>query len=158
MSCIEVDTLIEELAAGEEPPGEVQAHLAECARCATTLANARAIEQALSRLVAPAMPAHFTNGVIARVRRERWRSEQVLDRMFNIAVAFGVLLIVVGLGGLAWAAGLVSIGGDLMSVLSETSPLFFNRIIAQSQTIVLSALLLTAALGFWWWAESENTV
>jgi anti-sigma factor RsiW len=157
MTCIDADMRIEELASGEEPAGELQAHLAGCARCATTLANARAIEQALQRLAAPAPPANFAGSVLARVRRERWRSEQMVDWAFNIAVGFGALLILVGLGGLAWAAGLVSIGGDLMAVLSENSPRFFDRIFAESQTIVLSALLLSATLGFWWWAQGEST-
>ena len=39
-------------------------------------------------------PAAFASMVVARVRNERWRSEQHVDRVFNVEIAVAVLLIV----------------------------------------------------------------
>jgi hypothetical protein len=158
MQCIAVDEIIDEIAAGAEAPAAAAEHIAQCERCTSALANARAIERALQVLPQPDVPAGFTPSVVTRIRRERWHSEQVLDWAFNIAVALGVLLIVGGLAGIAWATGLLPVGRDLVSVLSEGSPLILNRIASESQTIVLAGLLLTMALGLWWWVESDSVI
>jgi anti-sigma factor RsiW len=154
--CDDVNLLVDAIAAGEEPDAEAASHIAGCARCTTALANAGTIERLLRDVPAAVVPAGFTSGVMSRIRRDRWRSEQVLDWTFNVAVSIGVLLIVLGLAGVAWMAGFISIGGDLMTVLSEQSPILLNRIARETQTILLAGLLLTTALGLWWWVESAS--
>ncbi len=158
MRCDEVNLLIDALAAGAEPDADTTSHIAGCVRCSTALANAAVVERALRDFPAPVVPAGFTNGVMARVRRDRWRSEQVLDWTFNIAVSIGILLIVVGLVGVAWVGGFVSIGDDLIAVLFEQSPILLTRITGEMQTIVMAGLLLTMALGLWWWVESDASI
>ena len=87
MTCREVQESIEAIAAGDEPAtGAFRAHVETCARCAAALATARRIEESLAARPAPAAPARFAATVVARIRREHWRAEQQVDRMFNIAV------------------------------------------------------------------------
>jgi anti-sigma factor RsiW len=157
MTCREADALIEDIAAGDDLPA-VTAHIASCRRCSTALANARAIDGHLTALTGVPAPADFGRSVMTRIRRERWHSEQLFDWSFNVAVVFGVLVIVAGLGGIAWTMGLVSIGGDLMTVLSQDSPRLLQRLTAQSQTIALAGLLFLAAVGLWWWSENESLI
>ena len=98
MFCDEVLDSIEAIAGGElTPDGRIADHLASCPNCATTLGSARALEQALRRRAAPQAPPQFTTRTLARVRRARWRSEQFLDVGFNVAIAGGVLAVLVGI-------------------------------------------------------------
>ena len=82
----------------------------------------------------------------------------MIDWTFNLTVALGVLLIATGLGGIAWTMGLVSIGGDLMTVLAQDSPRLLERLAAQSQTIMLASLLFMAAVALWWWTENDSLI
>jgi anti-sigma factor RsiW len=155
MRCEDVNVVIDAIAAGEHTDAEAASHIASCARCSAALANATAVERVLRDFPAAVVPSAFTNGVMARMRRERWRSEQMLDWTFNVAVSIGILLILFALLGMAWMTGVVSIGGDLMTVLTEQSPILIDRLARESQTIVLAGFLLTMALGLWWWVESD---
>src|SRR5512134_131857 len=96
VSCTHLDELIEPLAAGDlEPDAATRAHLASCAACAGALALAREIDRTLAGQPAPG-PA-FTPTLLARLRRERWRSEQALDVAFNVAIGLAVATFVGGL-------------------------------------------------------------
>src|SRR5262245_55287804 len=105
MACDEIDPWIDAIAGGDDAPAGILAHVAPCPRCQIALANARAIDAALRDHEQARVPAGFTPGVMTRIRRDRWRSEQILDWSFNAAVAAGLALIVSGLVGLAWATG-----------------------------------------------------
>ena len=114
VSCTELDALIEPIAAGEiEPDAGVRAHLATCLACSRALALARQVDAVLAAQPPPDPSPAFTPTLMARLRRERWRSEQYLDLAFNVAVA---LAIVAGVGGL-WlvlsATGLVGVSTDV---------------------------------------------
>jgi anti-sigma factor RsiW len=152
--CEETDARIEALAAGEEPDdAALQAHVASCRRCASRLALARAIESLLAIREVPEPPANFTAGVMARIRRERWRAEQMLDAGFNFAVVFGLVLIVGGLGGLGWSMGLFGADAALGTVVNAATSQLVERLLPQAPTVVVATLLLASALGLWWWAE-----
>ena len=94
---------------------------------------------------------------MTRVSRDRWQVEQVVDIGFNLAIAAGVLLIAGGAAGLAWSAGLLTFdrrfGGR--SPRSRRCS-WIDRMVSQAQTVATAALLLTLALGVWWWAEAEG--
>ena len=90
MSCHESNVLIEAIAVGDDVPDAVRAHVASCPQCAARLRLAQRIEQALSSRPVVAAPQGFAITVLARVRRERWRSEQLLDWSFNAFVGIGV--------------------------------------------------------------------
>src|SRR5918996_889703 len=97
MICKDVLELAEPIAAGDLQPAEnVRAHLESCPRCAGALASARRLEAALSALEPPPAPETFTPSVLQRIRRERWRSEQHVDRLFNVAIAAALVLVVGG--------------------------------------------------------------
>lgn len=94
---------------------------------------------------------------MARVARDRWQSERVIDIGFNLAVAAGVLIILAGGAGLAWSLGLVSVSIDIRAILDAIGADVETRIVSQVQTLAMAAVLLTMALGLWWWAEMDTT-
>ena len=155
MRCEHADPFIEAAAIGETVPDAVAAHVASCAGCAARLAMARRIETALATRVVAAPPATFTTAVIMRLRRDRWRTEQVVDFGFNVAVGIGVLIIAAGLAGVAWRAGVMQIGGEMSTILLAAIRAAATRAVADARLIVLVALLVTTAIGLWWWAEED---
>src|SRR5687768_11748976 len=97
MTCQDVEDRIEAVAAGDQPAdGAFLAHVETCVRCAAALASARRIEAVLAARPLPEAPPRFAAGVASRIRRDYWRSEQQVDRMFNAAVAAGLIAIAGG--------------------------------------------------------------
>lgn len=156
MTCRDLEPLIEAIADGSLGLGAgPAAHLAECAVCAERLERARAIESMLALRETPAPSPSFTAAVMARVGEERWKTERVVDLGFNLAIAAGVLVIMVGGAGLAWSLGLLTITIDVDAVwraLDDSD--VTGRFLSQVQTFVMAAVILTMALGLWWWAEA----
>ena len=155
MRCEHADPFIEAIAIGETVPDAVAAHVASCAGCAARLTMARHVETALATRVVAAPPETFTTAVIMRLRRDRWRAEQVVDFGFNVAVGIGVLIIAAGLAGVAWRAGVMQIGGEMSTILLAAIRAAATRAVADARLIVLVALLFTTAIGLWWWAEED---
>jgi anti-sigma factor RsiW len=155
--CDDLDPLIEGVIDGSfEPSADVRAHLDSCERCRARLAYARSIEHWLAVRELPQPPATFTATVMARVSDAQWQAERVIDMGFNLAVAAGVLLIVMGGAGLAWFVGLFGVTADLGAIVSAIDNQVAGRVMNQVQTIGISAVLLTMALVLWWWAESAT--
>ena len=95
VTCSDVLHLVEAVAAGDlEVDDRLRAHLETCPSCASALASARRLEAALQARPSPPAPAQFTTAVLAKIRHERWRSEERVDRIFNVAIAAAVLLVV----------------------------------------------------------------
>lgn len=159
MRCDDLEALIEAIADGSLEPGAADAaHLAACAVCAPRLERARAIETWLAFREAAAPSPTFTAGVMARVGEERWKAERAIDIGFNLAMAAGVLVILTGGAGLAWSLGFLTITIDLDAVrvaLDNTD--VTGRFLSQVQTFVMAGVILTMALGLWWWAEAGGT-
>jgi hypothetical protein len=155
MRCDAADPFIEAAAVGEPVPEAVAAHVAACPGCTARLEMARRIETMLAARAAAAPPHDFASSVVTRVRRDRWRTEQVVDFGFNVAVGLGVLLIVAGLAGLAWRAGALQIGGEMSVLLVGAARQAAFRAMADARLVVLVGLLLTTAIGLWWWAEDD---
>lgn len=158
MTCHELEPLIEAIADGSHEPGAEQAaHLAACPVCAARLERARAIESLLAVRDTPAPSPAFTAMVMARVGEERWKTERVVDLGFNLAIAAGVLVILVGGAGLAWSLGLLTITIDVDTLLRALDNNdVTGRFLSQVQTFVIAAVILTMALGLWWWAEAGS--
>jgi anti-sigma factor RsiW len=156
MTCREVLNLVEAIAAGDVTGNEaVSAHLASCPRCAGALAAARGIEAALARGPNPVPPARFTADVIARIRRERWRSEQQVDRIFNVAIAAAVLLVIGGIAALMNFGGLLAAVGNTWALLAVGTEEVVLAAAPRLATYVGAAGLLVSALAMWWWAERQ---
>ena len=158
MACEEFEPLIEAIADGTmELSPDQRAHLASCHRCTARLEQARAIEQLLTVRDVATPSAAFTQQVMAQVGREKWQTERAIDLGFNLAMAAGVFAILAGAVGAAWSLGLFSITIDvdaIAQILGATD--VSGRILSQVQTIAMAALLLTMALGLWWWAEAAS--
>jgi hypothetical protein len=131
-------------------------HVATCAACQRSLALARSIESALVMQETPVPPPGFTAGVMGRIGEVRWRTEQVVDFSFNVAVALGLLVIVASGAGLAWSIGLFTITVDRATIALALDRLLDGRVLPQVQTTALAAVLLAMTLGLWWWAESDS--
>ena len=154
MICREVQDVIEALAAEETTATPaVREHLTTCVRCAAALALARRIEATLGPREAVRAPAGFTPAVVARVRRERWRAEQRVDRAFNLAITGAVVLLVAGVAMLLNLGGIVSLAGDLTQLLGEGARLAAHRVAPVLPTYLAGSALILTAVGVWWWAE-----
>ena len=156
MSCNECNELIEAVAVGDEVPDTVRAHVAGCPQCAARLRLAQRIDQALSSRPVIAAPDGFATTVVARVRRERWRSEQLLDWSFNAFVGIGVALVMLGVFGLVYASGLVVMSRDLVAALDLVAQSAGRIVASEAPTVAISMLFLMLTLGIWWWVEQED--
>ena|SRR5438034_1293250 len=156
MFCDEVLESIESIAAGElTPEGRIADHLASCPNCATALDSARALEQALRGRAVPQAPPQFTTRTLARVRRARWRSEQFLDIGFNVAIAGGVMAILVGIWMLLNHSGLVSVSSAAVDLFGTAVVAFVRRVGPSLPLYAGATALLATALVIWWWAERD---
>jgi hypothetical protein len=155
--CDELETLIEAIADGTlEPSADDRGHLSSCALCSARLAEARRIEQWLAARELPQPSASFTASVMARIGEEQWKTERVVDIGFNLAIAAGVLVILIGGAGLALSLGLFTLTIDLEALLRAAESRIEGRVINELQTVVLAAVMLTMALALWWWAEQAT--
>ncbi|HEX2458289.1 MAG TPA: hypothetical protein VHI99_31630 [Vicinamibacterales bacterium] len=159
MTCHDVLDLVDAIAGGDaDVAPDVRAHLETCPGCAAALAAARRIELALSAGEAPLAPATFTAAVIARIRRERWRSEQQVDRLFNVAIAAAILLVIGGALALLNVGSVMNLASGtwmLVSALGGEAALQAQPLLV---TYAAAAGLLMSALGMWWWAERRLSV
>jgi anti-sigma factor RsiW len=155
--CKDLERVMEAMADGSlEPTAEDRAHLETCPRCRLALADARRIEQWLAAREQSVPPADFTTTVMSRIVRDTWQTERVIDIGFNLAVAAGIAVILAGAAGLAWSLGLLTVTIDPRALLGALDTEVTGRVMNQVQTVVVSAVLLTMALGLWWWAETAE--
>jgi hypothetical protein len=130
-------------------------HLASCPGCAAALASARRVDALLRGRPTPPAPVQFITRVLNRVRRARWRSEQLLDLGFNIALALAAALVLVGLWVVMRQTGLATVGGDLFELIGPGMVLLARRISPSLPLYAAATALLGATLALWWWAERE---
>ena len=159
MTCKDAEERIEAVAAGDEPDGAFAAHVEGCARCAAALSRARRIEQALAARPVPAAPPRFAAAVATRIRLDDWRSEQQVDRMFNVAVAAGLIAIAGG------TLALVNLGA-VMDAIAAGCVRAQRRVdqprrrdgratVPAFSTYLLAGGFVVTAVLVWSWAERE---
>jgi anti-sigma factor RsiW len=154
MTCRDVLDRIEAVAAGDEPATpELRAHIEGCLACAAALAEARRIEAVLAARPAPSAPARFSAAVTSRIRQERWRSEQHIDRMFNGALVLGVLAIAVGVLALFNVNAMAAAFTGSLAILNRVSEEVVVEAARRFPTYFGAAGFLATALFVWWWAE-----
>jgi hypothetical protein len=155
--CDELEPLIEAIADGSHVlAAEDAAHVASCGRCGADVERARSIENFLAMREVALPSASFTATVMTHVGREQWQTERVIDLGFNLAMAAGVAVILTGAAGLAWSLGFLTITLDVGAIWQALDIDVGGRVLSQIQTIAMSAVLLTMALGLWWWAEAAT--
>ena len=159
MFCDEALDAVEAIAAGDlTPDGRVAEHLASCPNCAAALDSARTLERMLRMRPVPKPPPQFTTRTITRVRRARWRAEQVLDVGFNLAIGAVVLAVAGGVWMVLHRTGLAAVSSDVVDLFG-TGLLTFVRRFAPSLPLYAGATaLLASALAVWWWAERDATM
>jgi anti-sigma factor RsiW len=156
-SCRETQDMIEALAADETTATPaVREHLTTCVRCAASLALARRIEATLGPRRRESAPARFTTSAIARVRRERWRAEQRVDRAFNLAIAASIVLLVSGLTMLFNVSGVVTLVGNFSQIVAEGVRAAADRVVPALSTYLAGTAIILTAAGVWWWAEGSR--
>jgi anti-sigma factor RsiW len=154
MTCTFAMDLVEPIAAGEiSVDPEARAHFESCPQCAAALATARRIEAALAARPAPAAPERFAAAVLQRIRREHWRAEQHVDRLFNVAVATAVVLVVGGVAALMNLGGMLTATSGMWTLMHEAGVEFLRTAAPTLSTYVAAAGLLLSALAMWWWAD-----
>lgn len=157
MNCLDLDPLVESIADGTITLSQdARQHLEACPACRQRLSEAQAIEQLLATREVMLPPPSFTAAVMARVGHDRWRTEQVVDIGFNLAIAAGILFVLAGAVGLAWAIGTLSFTIDADELLRVAADAFAPRLMSQIQAVALAAALLTTALALWWWTEAGS--
>ena len=157
MTCHDVVQLVEAIAAGDLAVGdEVRGHVESCPHCAAALASAHRLEAALAAWPQPAAPDQFTMAVLARVSKERWTSEQRIDRMFNVAIVFVVLVAVAGIAALANVSGVLAGADWFVTVIAAATAEMARQVAPVIATYVAAAGVLMSALLMWWWAERRQ--
>lgn len=154
MTCKDAADFIEPIAAGEiQPTADVRAHLETCPSCAAALVAARRLEAMLASAAPPPVPDRFVASVLQRVRRERWRMEQNVDRLFNVAMIAALVIVAVGVFALMNLSGVVAASDGAWATLQTLSSQLGQQMLPVVDTYIAAAGLLLTALGMWWWAE-----
>ena len=157
MFCDEALEAVEPIAAGDlKPEGRIAEHLASCPNCAAALADAEQVDQLLRARSVPAPPVQFTSRTLTRIRRARWRSDQVLDFGFNAAL----LLVFAGAVGLVWTlmarTGLAAVATDVTDLFSSGFAALARQVFPSLPLYIAASALVGVALGVWWWAEAKR--
>lgn len=153
MTCQDVVHLVEAIAAGDlEVADEVRRHVETCPRCASALASARRIELALRGWPAPEAPPRFGTAVLSRIRNDRWQTEQRVDRIFNVAIALSLALIVAGVAALANVGAVIGMAGWIWGAVTAVSGDVAQQP-PRAASYIGAAGLLMSALVMWWWAD-----
>jgi anti-sigma factor RsiW len=159
MTCDGVLNAVELIAAGElTPDDQMAAHLATCASCTSTLEAARRIDALLRQRPVAMPPPQFTARTMARIRRARWRNEQMIDWTFNAALVLVALAIASGIWLVASRSGFTLVGNDAVQLFGAGMRTFVQRVAASLPIYALATVMLVTALGIWWWAERDATV
>ena len=154
MRCRDLTNLIEPIAAGDVvPDDDMAAHLAACPACAADLELARRIDRLLAGGETPSAPTSFGVGVMRRIRRERWRSEQYLDLGFNAAIVMSVALVVGGIWLALNATGLAAVTSGTVAVFATGLHDLLERAAPSFPIYAGAAMLALSAFAVWWWAE-----
>jgi anti-sigma factor RsiW len=156
MFCDEALDSVEAIAAGElNAEGRLAEHYGTCPNCAAALTRARELERLLQHRPAPKPPAQFTARTMARVRRARWRTDQMLDVGFNLAIATIVVAVLVGVWMVLNRSGLAAVSNDALGVFGSGLTTFAQRVTPSLPLYAGATALLATALGIWWWAERD---
>ena len=159
MYCDEALDAVEAVAAGDvTPDGRLADHYATCPNCAAALTDAQALDLMLKNRSVPQPSPQFTARAMTRVRRARWRSDQVLDVGFNVAIAGVVLAIVSVVWLLLRRTGLSAVSNDAVDVMASGLVTLVHRVGPSLPLYGAATALLATALGLWWWAERDATL
>ncbi|MCA1559151.1 MAG: hypothetical protein LC753_02105 [Acidobacteria bacterium] len=101
----------------------------------------------------PVAPERFTTTVLQRIRREQWRTEQNVDRLFNVAIAAALVLMFGGLAALLNLNGVLSVSASVWTLLNGVGRTAVGVAAPSFGLYIAAAGLLLSALAMWWWAD-----
>ena len=154
MTCQHAAEFIEAIAADEiQSTPELRAHFETCPSCASALAAAVRLEALLAANRPPPVPDRFVAQVRQRVRREQWRMEQKVDRLFNVAMMAALLIVALGLFALMNLSGVVAASDGAWMALTAVGGQVAQKMFPVVDTYIAAVGLLLTALAMWWWAE-----
>src|SRR5262249_4304603 len=137
------------------PDGRLADHYATCPNCSSALAGARSLEDLLRGRAVPQPSAGFTARAMTQVRRARWRSDQIIDLGFNVAIAVGVLGVLAGMWFVLRRSGMTAVSRDAVSAAGSGFAALAQRIGPSLPLYLAASALLATALVVWWWAERD---
>ncbi len=154
MTCKAALDLVEPIAAGDlEADPAARAHFESCPQCASALATARRIEGALATRPAPSAPERFSSSVLQRIRRDRWRAEQQVDRLFNVAMVVALVLVAGGILALMNLSGVMAAVSGTWSIVATLGGQVAREAAPSMNTYIAAVGLLVSVLGMWWYAD-----
>jgi anti-sigma factor RsiW len=158
MTCDDVLNAVELIAAGElTPDGLMATHLATCTSCSSALEQARRLDALLRQRPVATPTVQFTARTMARIRRARWRNEQMIDWVFNGALLVVAVTIMAGIWIVVSRSGFTFVGNDALRLFGAGMRTFIERVAPSLPIYALATVLLMTALGIWWWAERDAT-
>jgi anti-sigma factor RsiW len=158
VTCRDLLERIEPIAAGDQVLDDaMRTHLETCPGCSAALAAARRLDEYLAVRPVDVPPARFTATVLHRIRRERWRTEERVDRLFNVAMIFAAAVVVTGAAFLFNMSTAIEVAATASRVLSTAGEELLRRAAPSVGTYVAAMALLASALGMWWWADGGVT-
>lgn len=154
-ACGEIQARVDAYADGTaEDRAVVDRHVATCDRCRRSLAIALAVQRSLTAPVSP--PASLSRKVLSRVRHDRWRAEQQFDVVFNLAMAAVFVLVVAGILSVLYLSGLGALVLEASALVGDGLRTLTLRSPRLTSAVGLSAGLVAAGLGLWWWSERRT--
>lgn len=157
MTCEDVLDLVEPIASGDVAVDEsARRHLETCPACASALAEARRIDGWLRARPVMAAPPRFTTAVMGRIRRDRWKAEQRIDRVFNAAMIAAAVLILAGGAVMLNVRGVLAMAAQASTVMAAAGELALQRAVPEMSTYIAATGLLVSAAVMWWWADTST--
>ena len=93
--------------------------------------------------------------MLQRIRRERWQSEQRVDRLFNVAMDFAAAIVLTGAAFLFNIGAVLEVAATASQVLSTAGEEMLRRAVPSAGTYIAATALLMSAPGMWWWADAN---
>ena len=95
---------------------------------------------------------------MSRIRRARWRNEQMIDWGFNAVMVASAVAVAVAIWIVASRSGFAFVGADARELMAASMRAVVQRVTPSLPLYGLATALLATALGIWWWAERDTAM
>ena len=91
--------------------------------------------------------------MLQRIRRNQWRTEQAVDRVFNVAIVLALFLVAGGVLAVLNVGGVLALMASAWDVFAGVGTSVARTAAPSLNTYIAAAALLVSALAMWWWAD-----